>query len=126
MKLISDSKLPVPAGHYSPAVVHHGLVFVSGQLPRVPGRPDYTPPTIQEQTHQCLLNAEAILLASGSRRDLVLKSTIYISGIEYWADVNAAYASFFGDHKPARAIIPVGAFRNGFLIEIEMVAAVAT
>jgi reactive intermediate/imine deaminase len=126
MKLINDSKLPVPAGHYSPAVVHNGMVFVSGQLPRVPGRPDYTPPTIQEQTHQCLLNAEAILLASGSRRDLVLKSTIYISGIEYWADVNAEYAKFFGDHKPARAIIPVGAFRNGFLIEIEMVAALAT
>jgi reactive intermediate/imine deaminase len=123
MKLLADASLPVPAGHYSPAVTHNGLVFVSGQLPRVPSKPDYTPPTIQEQTRQCLLNAEAILLAAGSRRDLVLKSTIYISGIEYWAEVNAEYATFFGDHKPARAIIPVGSFRNGFLIEIEMVAA---
>lgn len=125
MKCLADPSLPIPAGHYSPAVVHNGVVYVSGQLPRVPGQPDFTPPTIEAQTLQCLLNAEAILLAAGSRRDLVIKSTIYISGIEHWAAVNAEYARFFGEHKPARAIIPVGAFRNGFLIEVEMVAALA-
>jgi 2-iminobutanoate/2-iminopropanoate deaminase len=124
MKFVNDSSLPIPAGHYSPAVIHNGLVYVSGQLPRVPGKPDFTPPTIEAQTQQCLENAEAILLAAGSRRDLVIKSTIYVSGIEHWAGVNAAYAAFFGEHRPARAIIPVGAFRNGFLVEIEMVAAV--
>ncbi len=125
MKLVNDASLPIPPGHYSPAVVHNGFVFVSGQLPRVPGRPDFTPPTIQEQTRQCLVNAEAILLAAGSRRDLVLKATIFVSSTDYWADVNAEYAKFFGDHKPARAIIPVGTFRNGYLLEIELVAAVA-
>lgn len=124
MKLLSDPSLPTPAGHYSPAVIHNGVVYVSGQLARVPDKPSYIPPTIEEQTRQCLLNAEAILIAAGSRRDLVIKSTIYISGIEHWGAVNAEYAKFFGDHKPARAIIPVAAFRSGFLIEIEMVAAV--
>ena len=126
MKLLNDPTLPTPAGHYSTAVIHNGVIYVSGQLPRVPGKPDFTPPTIQEQTRQCLENADAILIAAGSRRDLVIKSTIYLSGIEYWADVNAEYAKFFGTHKPARAIIPVGAFRNGFLIEIEMIAALTT
>lgn len=125
MKLINDASLPVPPGHYSPAVVHSGLVFVSGQLARVPGQPNIVPATIEAQTRQCLLNAEAILLAAGSRRDLVLKSTIYISGIEHWSAVNAEYAAFFGAHKPARAIIPVAAFRDGFLVEIEMVAALS-
>jgi 2-iminobutanoate/2-iminopropanoate deaminase len=123
MKLINDAALPVPAGHYSPAVVHGGLVFVSGQLARVPGQPNVVPATIEAQTQQCLENAEAILLAAGSRRDLVIKSTIYVSGIEHWSAVNVAYAAFFGAHKPARAIIPVAGFRDGFLIEIEMVAA---
>ena len=123
MKLLVDPSLPKPAGHYSPAVTHNGVVYVSGQLPRVPGRADFTPPTVAAQTRQCLENAEAILLAAGSRRDLVIKSTIYLTGIEHWAEVNAEYAAFFGDHKPARAIIPVGAFWNGYLIEIEMVAA---
>jgi 2-iminobutanoate/2-iminopropanoate deaminase len=47
-----------------------------------------------------------------------------VSGIEHWTGVDATYAKFFGTHQPARAIIPVGAFRNGFLVEIEMAAAV--
>jgi 2-iminobutanoate/2-iminopropanoate deaminase len=123
MKFIADS-LPVPAGHYSPGVVHDGLVFVSGQLPRVAEKPDYVPPTIQEQTRQALMNAEAVLRAAGSSRDRVIKSTIYLSDIAYWGAVNAEYAAFFGPHKPARAIIPVSQFKNGFLIEIEMIAAV--
>jgi 2-iminobutanoate/2-iminopropanoate deaminase len=125
MKLVNDASLPVPPGHYSPAVIYNGVVYVSGQLARVPGKPDYTPPTIEEQTRQCLQNAEAILLAAGSRRDLVLKATIFVSSTDYWAAVNAEYAQFFGNHKPARAIIPVGEFRNGYLIEIELIAAVA-
>ncbi len=121
-KISTDSITP-PAGHYSAAVVHNGVVYVSGQLPRVPGKPDLFLDTIEAQTRQALANAEAILLAAGSRRDRVLKATLYISDIALWAQVNAEYAAFFGDHKPARAIVPVGKFRNGFLIEIEMVAA---
>ncbi len=126
MKLISSPDSPTPAGHYSSAVVHNGIAYVSGQLPRVPGRPaDFAPATIEGQTQQALENAEAVLIAAGSRRDLVLRSTLYVSDIAYWAAVNAEYAAFFGAHKPARAIVPVGAFRNGFLIEIDMIAVVA-
>lgn len=120
---ISADTVTAPAGHYSAAVVHGGVVYVSGQLPRVPGKPDLFLDTIEAQTRQALANAEAILLAAGSRRERVLKATLYISDIALWAQVNAEYAAFFGDHKPARAIVPVGKFRNGFLIEIEMVAA---
>lgn len=126
MKLVSCEGSPPPSGHYSPAVIHNGIVYVSGQLPRVPGKPgDFALPTIEAQTRQALMNAEAILHASGSRRDLVLRATLYVSDISCWAQVNAEYAAFFGDHKPARAIVPVGKFRNGFLIEIDMIAAVA-
>ena len=125
MKTIVCKGSPPPSGHYSSAVVHGGIVYVSGQLPRVPGQPgDFALPTIEEQTRQALLNAEAILLEAGSRRELVLRSTLYVSDISYWAPVNTEYAAFFGNHKPARAIVPVGKFRNGFLIEIDMIAAV--
>ena len=127
IKLVTCESAPPPSGHYSPAVGHGGVVYVSGQLPRVPGKPgDFALPTIEAQTRQALMNAEAILLAAGSRRDLVLRATLYVSDIGYWAQVNAGFATFFGDHKPARAIVPVGQFRNGFLIEIDMIAAVAT
>jgi 2-iminobutanoate/2-iminopropanoate deaminase len=123
--MISTDTVSAPAGHYSSAVVHSGLVYVSGQLPRVPGKPDLFLDNIEAQTRQALANAEAILLAAGSRRERVLKVTLYISDIALWAQVNAEYAAFFGEHKPARAIVPVGKFRNGFLIEIEIVAALA-
>lgn len=123
---VSSHDAPPAAGHYSPGVVHNGVVYVSGQLPRVPGKPaDFVLPGIEAQTRQALANAEAVLLAAGSRRDLVLRATLFVSDISDWAAVNAEYASFFGEHKPARAIVPVGKFKNGFLIEIDMIAAVA-
>jgi 2-iminobutanoate/2-iminopropanoate deaminase len=127
LKRIDSPNSPAPSGHYAPAVVHNGVAYISGQLPRVPGKPaDFAPPTIEEQTRQSLANAEAVLIAAGSRRDLVIRSTLYVSDIAYWAAVNTEYAAFFGDHKPARAIVPVGKFKNGFLIEIDMIAAVQT
>ena len=114
-----------PAGHYSPAVIHNGTVYVSGQLARVPGKPaDFVPEGIAAQTTQCLMNAEGILLAAGSRRDHVIRATLYISDIADWGPVNAAFIEFFGDHKPARSIIPVNKFKSGFLIEIDIVGAV--
>lgn len=126
LKTVATPDSPSPSGHYSSAVVHNGVAYISGQLPRVPGKPaDFALPTIEEQTRQALANAEAVLRAAGSRRDLVLRATLYVSDIGYWAAVNAEYAAFFGAHKPARAIVPVGKFKNGFLIEIDMIAAVA-
>ena len=126
VKKITPESAPPPAGHYSAGIVYNGIVYVSGQLARVPGQPaDFAPSTIEEQTRQALANAEAVLLAAGSRRDLVLRSTIYVSDIALWGAVNVEYAAFFGEHKPARAIVPVGKFKSGFLIEIDMIAAVA-
>ena len=115
-----------PAGYYSPAVIHNGTVYVSGQLARVPGKAaDFVPDGIAAQTTQCLMNAEAILRAAGSDRNHVIRATLYISDIADWGAVNDAYIEFFGEHKPARSIIPVNKFRSGFLVEIDIVAAVA-
>ena len=114
------------AGHYSPAVIHNGTVYLSGQLARVPGNAaDFVPEGIAAQTTQCLMNAEAILRAAGSDRNHVIRATLYISDIADWGSVNGAFIEFFGEHKPARSIIPVNKFKCGFLIEIDIVAAVA-
>lgn len=113
-----------PAGHYSPAVIHNGTIYVSGQLARVPGS-DVLPEGIAAQTTRCLLNAENILRATGSDRNHVIRATLYISDIADWGPVNGAFAEFFGEHKPARSIIPVSKFKSTFLIEIDIVAAVA-
>ena len=114
-----------PAGHYSPAVIHNGTVYLSGQLARGPGKAaDFVPEGIAAQTTQCLMNAEAILRAAGSDRNHVIRATLYIADIADWGSVNGAFIEFFGEHKPARSIIPVNKFKSGFLIEIDFVAAV--
>ena len=124
MKKIQTDKAPKPAGHYSQAIVHNGLVYVSGQLPINPLSGEKIIGSIQNQTQQVLTNLAAILEASGSRMDHVLKVTVYISDISLWGKVNEVYSLVFGDHKPARAIVPTKELHYGFLIEVDAVAAV--
>ena len=123
MKKIKLPNAPEPKGHYSPAVVYGGLVFVSGQLAvNAAGEP--VTDSVEAQTEQCLRNVEAVLLAAGSDLPHVLKMTIYVSDESLWGAVNETYARVMGAHKPARAIIPVNKFRGHFLLEIEAIAAV--
>ncbi|MEO6238017.1 MAG: RidA family protein, partial [Vicinamibacterales bacterium] len=98
---------PLPRGHYSHALVHGGLVFVAGQLPidQVEGRP-LTGAPIEAQARLALENMDIVLRAAGSRRTLVLKTTVFVTDIGLWDRVNTVYAAFFGEHRPARAIVP--------------------
>ncbi len=114
-----------PAGHYSPGVVHNGFVFVSGQLPIVPGQAEHRIGTIEEQTEQCLRNVERVLVAAGSSLNQCVQMTIYISDGELWGRVNAAYATVLGAHRPARAVVPVKELHFGYQIEIQAVGVVA-
>lgn len=125
MRTISSSNAPTPAGHYSQAVVHNGLVYVAGQLGIDPRRPGHTPDDIEVQTEQTLRNVANILVAAGSDLHYVLSMTIYVSDLSDWGRVNGVYAQVMGDHKPARAVVPVKDLHYGFGIEITCVAAVA-
>ena len=122
MKPIRTTDAPTPAGHYSQAIVHGGLVFVAGQLPIDPKQPDRAPGAIEEQTELALRNVEAILKAAGAGLDRVLQMTIYISDIGLWGGVNAVYARVMGDCRPARAVVPVRDLHHGYLIEIQAIA----
>ncbi|HEV8160548.1 MAG: RidA family protein [Acidobacteria bacterium] len=124
MKKIKLPNAPEPKGHYSSAVVHNGLIFVSGQLPINHETGEEITDSIEAQTEQCLRNVEAVLLMAGSDLNHVLKFTIFVSAENLWGAVNETYARILGEHKPARAIIPVGKFRGNFLIEIEAIAEV--
>jgi 2-iminobutanoate/2-iminopropanoate deaminase len=120
---VSTPNAPSAGGHYSQAVVYNGLVFVAGQLAIVPSTGERLTGSIEEQTEQCLKNISEILKASGSDLSRVLKMTVYVSDIELWSAVNAVYARVMGDHRPARAVVPVKELHYGFKIEIEAVAA---
>ncbi len=125
MNAISTPNAPQPAGHYSQALVHEGIVYVSGQLAIDPATGEKRLDSIEEQTEQVLRNVAAILEAAGSDLAHVLKTTVYIADMSLWGAVNAVYARHFGEHRPARAVVPTKELHYGFLIEIEAVAAVA-
>lgn len=113
-----------PAGHYSPGVVHGGLVYVSGQLPMDLKTREPFSGDIETQTELALRNVEAVLHEAGSDLDHVLQMTIYVSDIELWGKVNETYARVMGDHRPARAIVPVKDLHFDTKIEIQAIAAV--
>ena len=123
IQTILTPEAPAPGGHYSQAVVYNGLVFVAGQLAIDPKTGERLTGSIEEQTEQCLKNIAAILEASGSGLNRVLKMTIYISDIDLWSAVNSVYARIMGEHRPARAVVPVKELHYGFKIEIEVIAA---
>jgi len=123
MRIVETPHAPHPAGHYSQAVVHGGLVFVAGQLPHDAASPGRPPGGAEEQTERALRNVEAILEAAGSGLDRLLSVTVYVTDISLWPHVNAAYARVLGAHRPARAVVPVKELHHGYLVEVQAVAA---
>ncbi len=122
MKKIFTPNAPKPAGHYSQAIVHDNVVYVSGQLPIDPVTGEMRLSSIEEQTEQALKNVAEILKAGGSDIDSVIKTTVYISDIQLWDRVNDVYGKFFGEHRPARAVVPTKNLHHGSNIEIEAIA----
>ncbi|MEP7271752.1 MAG: Rid family hydrolase, partial [Acidobacteriota bacterium] len=103
---VFTAEAPAPGGHYSQAIVHGGLVFVSGQLAIDAATGEKRTGPIEEQTQLVLENLERIVIAAGSDLSRILKTTIYISDIGLWGNVNAVYARFMGDNRPARSVVP--------------------
>jgi len=126
MEKIFTPNAPKPAGHYSQAIVHDNVVYVSGQLPIDPVTGEKRLGSIEEQTEQALKNLAEILRAAGSDIDSVIKTTVYISDIQLWESVNNVYSEFFGEHRPARAVVPTRDLHHGFNIEIEAIASLRT
>lgn len=124
MKKIQTQNAPAPGGHYSQATVHNNTVYVSGLLPINIGSPPDVSLSFEDQVELVLNHLEAILLEAGSSMDKVLKVSVFISDIENWPKVNDTYMRFFGEHKPARIVVPVKDLHFGFGIELDAIAAV--
>ena len=124
MTTIQVSDSPKPAGHYSQAIVSNGFVYTSGILPiRIQTSEKLTADTsIEEQLAVVFDNLTEILKEAGTSTEKVVKTTVYIVDGEHWGIVNQLYASFFGNHRPARSIIPVKELHFGYKIELEAVA----
>ena len=122
MKIINSKDMPIPAGHYSMCIEHHGTLYLAGQLPKHPVTREI-PDGVRAQTQQALENVLQIVEAAGSSLEKIIQMRLYIPDIEMWDEVNEVYGQFFADHKPVRAVIPCRELHFGALIEIEAVAA---
>jgi 2-iminobutanoate/2-iminopropanoate deaminase len=122
MKIIQNKEIPVPKGHYSPVIEHNGTLYLSGQLPK--DEDGNIPEGIEAQLELVLAKMDHLLTHSGSDRNHVLSVRIYIPDVAYWDQVDATYASFFGDHRPARCVVPSRELHHGCLVELEAVACV--
>ncbi len=120
-KTIATAKAPAAIGPYSQAVNLNGTVFVSGQLPVNPA--DGTiPQGIELQTRQALDNIGAILNEAGLTFNDIVKTTVLMADLKDFAAMNAVYAEYFPQDKPARACFQVAAVPKGALLEIEAIA----
>lgn len=109
-------------GHYSPGVISHGLLYVSGQLSINPDTRAVCTGDIHAHTRQALDNMRRVLDAAGVSRNNVVMCRVYTPSPEYWPAINEEYAAFFGEHRPARVVVSTSELHFGCLVEIECVA----
>lgn len=122
VQAISSNELAPPGGHYSHAVVAGGFVFVAGQLPIDANGTKLVDASFAVQAQQVLANVAAALRAAGSSPQQLVQVRVYITDIALWPEFNALYASWIGEHRPARAVVPVPQLHHGLKVEVEAVA----
>jgi 2-iminobutanoate/2-iminopropanoate deaminase len=122
IKAIATEAAPPPFGHYAQATEVAGVVYVSGQLAARADGASLADQPFEVQARQALANVIAIVESAGLGRDRIAKVTAYLVGVEHWPAFNAIYAEVLGDHRPARAVVPVPALHHGYLIELDAIA----
>lgn len=123
MKKIETKYSVRDGGHYTPAIMYNGVLYISGQLSIDPETGKIPGGGVKEEAAQALRNLDTVLQAAGACREDVLQCRVYIPDVSYWPELNEAYADFFGSHKPARVVVPSNHLYGGCKVEIEAVAA---
>ncbi len=121
-KWINTGEAPLPVGPYAQAVKAGGFLYVSGQIPLDPQTGQFPAGFFAEQARQALDNLAAILKAGGSSLDSVVKVTVYLSDMAYFAEFNTVYAAYFEQSRPARSCVAVRELPKAALLEVEAIA----
>ena len=121
-EIILTQNAPAPVGPYSQAVKVDGWVFASGQIPIDPQTRRMIEGAVAEQTRRVLQNLREVLAAAGVTVNDVVKTTVYMTDLGQFAEMNTVYAEFFGDAAPARATVEVAKLPKNGLVEIECIA----
>lgn len=120
--VISTTEAPAAIGPYSQAVEVNGIVFLSGQLPIDPQTNDIAAGGVKEQTEQVFNNIKSILAAAGLTTENIVKTTVFLSDMSLFSEMNKVYASQFEGAFPARSAFAVRSLPKNALVEIEVVA----
>lgn len=121
-EIVKTNEAPDAIGPYSQAVKINKMVFLSGQIAIDPNNQQFIDGDIETQTKRVLDNLKAVVEASGSSLESVVKTTIYLTSIDDFSKVNEIYASYFSSGKPARSTVCVVALPKNAKIEIDAIA----
>ncbi|MFC3561760.1 RidA family protein [Pedobacter jamesrossensis] len=124
-KIIKTTNAPAPIGPYSQAVQAGNFLFVSGQVAINPENGELNMANIEEETHQVMRNLKAVLLEAGLDFENVVKSTIFLTDMGTFAQVNEIYGKYFTSDFPARETVQVSVLPKNVNVEISVIAIVS-
>ena len=122
LKTVKTDKAPAAIGPYSQAIAAGPWRFVSGQLGLNPQTGELVGNDLSSQARQALQNLKQIVLAGGCSLEQIAAVDVYLTDMEQFAEFNRIYEEFFGDHRPARAVVEVSALPKGAVVEAKCVA----
>ena len=122
IRTIHTDQAPRAVGPYSQAVVHDGLAYLSGQIGLNPESGQLVSEDVEEQAGQVTRNLSAVLAATGASLTDILKVNIYLTDMGDFPALNAIYADWLGEHRPARATVAVAALPLGARVEMDLIA----
>jgi 2-iminobutanoate/2-iminopropanoate deaminase len=121
-QIINTSSAPAPIGPYNQAIRSGNMLFISGQVCIDPATGELKNKDVQEETHQVMHNLKAILAEAGMTFSNVVKTTIFITDMNRFSEINEVYGKYFDGHFPARETVQVSALPKFVNIEISMIA----
>jgi 2-iminobutanoate/2-iminopropanoate deaminase len=121
-QVIKSTDAPSPIGPYSQAVQVGNLIFLSGQIAIDPTSGELIQDSLEAETNQVMRNIQAVLREVGLGMDSIVKTSIFLTDMNFFQEVNAAYASWFTSDFPARETVQVGGLPKGVRVEISTIA----
>jgi 2-iminobutanoate/2-iminopropanoate deaminase len=121
-QVIITDKAPSPIGPYNQAIRANGFVFLSGQVAFIPETGELELSSLEAETHQVMKNIQAVLDEAKLSFEHIIKTTIFLSDMSLFAQVNAVYGTYFTGDFPARETVAVKGLPRGVNVEISMIA----
>ena len=122
MEIVFSTQAPAAVGPFSQAIKSNGMLYLSGQLPLDPETMKFSASNVTGQAKQIFRNISSVIAESGCKKESIVKTTVFLSDMNNFAEFNAAYSEFFGEHKPARSCVEVARLPLDALVEIELIA----